>query len=102
VLRHTPDRRCLFLGDAAQAMVPTLGQGATQAVECGVIAAEVLKRGGTPADVAARRDARVEFVREFSLEASDTLLPPCDVVEGTRKKNEPAFLQKLRRLYTEV
>jgi salicylate hydroxylase len=102
VLRHTPDARCLFLGDAAQAMVPTLGQGATQAVECGVIAAEVLKRGGTPADVAARRDARVEFVREFSLEASDTLLPPCDVVAGTRKKNQPPFLAKLKRLYTEV
>jgi salicylate hydroxylase len=102
VLRHTPDQRCLFLGDAAQAMVPTLGQGATQAVECATVAVEVLRAGGTPADVAARREARVEFVRGFSLEASDTLIPPCDPVAGSRAKMEAPFLAKLRRLYTDL
>ncbi|MBU8546019.1 MULTISPECIES: FAD-dependent oxidoreductase [Roseomonadaceae] len=102
VLRHALGGRALFLGDAAQAMVPTLGQGATQAVECGVVAARVLRAGGDAAAVAAARDARVDFVRDFSLAASDTLLPPADVVAGTRKKMGPEFLGRLRRLYTEV
>ncbi|HEV7266955.1 MAG TPA: hypothetical protein VGN83_18880 [Falsiroseomonas sp.] len=96
LLRHDDSGRALFLGDAAQAMVPTLGQGATQAVECGVVAAQVLRRGGGARDVAAARDARVAFVRDFSLEASDTL------VAGTRAKMRPEFLDKLRRTYTEV
>jgi salicylate hydroxylase len=102
MLRHDSSGRALFLGDAAQAMVPTLGQGATQAVECGVVAAEVLKRGGTAVEIAALRDPRAAFVRDFSLEASDTLAPGCDVVAGTRAKAEPPFLAKLRRLYTDV
>ena len=102
VLRHALDGRALFLGDAAQAMVPTLGQGATQAVECGVVAARVLRAGGDAKAVAAARDARVDFVRDFSLAASDTLLPPADVVAGTRKKMGPDFVARLRRLYTEV
>jgi salicylate hydroxylase len=102
MLRHAAQGRALFLGDAAQAMVPTLGQGATQAVECGVLAAQVLRRGGSVADVAALRDPRVGFVRDFSWEASDTLVPPCDVVAATRAKGEAPFLAKLRRLYTEV
>jgi salicylate hydroxylase len=102
VLRHALGGRALFLGDAAQAMVPTLGQGATQAVECGVVAARVLRAGGDAAAVAAARDARVDFVRDFSRAASDTLLPPADVVAGTRKKMGPEFLDRLRRLYTEV
>ncbi len=102
LLRHDPSGRALFLGDAAQAMVPTLGQGATQAVECGVVAAEVLKRGGTVQEIAAIRDPRVAFVRDFSLDASDTLVPGTDVVAGTRAKAAPAFLAKLRKTYTEV
>ena len=102
VLRHALKGRALFLGDAAQAMVPTLGQGATQAVECGVVAARILRAGGDAAAVAAARDARVEFVRDFSMAASDTLLPPLDVVAGTRSKMGPDFLARLRRLYTEV
>ncbi|MBU8539603.1 FAD-dependent oxidoreductase [Falsiroseomonas tokyonensis] len=102
VRRHALDGRALFLGDAAQAMVPTLGQGATQAVECGVVAAKVLRAGGDAAAVAAARDARVEFVRQFSMEASDTLIPPNDVVAGTRKKAEAPFLDRLRQLYIEV
>jgi salicylate hydroxylase len=102
LLRHDPTGRALFLGDAAQAMVPTLGQGATQAVECGVVAAAVLKRGGTVQEIAAIRDPRVAFVRDFSLEASDTLVPGTDVVTGTRAKAGPDFLAKLRRTYAEV
>lgn len=102
LLRHDPSGRALLLGDAAQAMVPTLGQGATQAVECGVLAATILRAGGTVRDIAAARDPRVRFIRDFSLEASDTLTPGVDVVAGTRKKMAPDFLAKLRRTYTEV
>jgi salicylate hydroxylase len=102
VLRRAAGDRALFLGDSAQAMVPTLGQGATQAVECGVVAGRVLRAGGTVAEIAALRDPRVAFVRQFSLDASDTLLPPADAVAGTRAKLQPDFLGRLRRLYTEV
>jgi salicylate hydroxylase len=102
LLRHDASQRALFLGDAAQAMVPTLGQGATQAVECGVLAGTVLKRGGTVAEIAALRDPRVAFVRDFSLEASDTLAAGTDVVAATRAKASPEFLAKLRRTYTDV
>jgi salicylate hydroxylase len=102
LLRHDASGRALFLGDAAQAMVPTLGQGATQAVECAVVAADVLRRGGTVAEIAARRDPRVEFIRAFSLQASDTLVPGTDVVEGTRAKMRPDFQARLRRTYTDL
>lgn len=36
----------MLLGDAAHAMVPTLGQGATQAIEDGVLAGAILRAGG--------------------------------------------------------
>ncbi|MFT8243633.1 hypothetical protein [Roseomonas sp. BN140053] len=102
MLRHSPDGRALFLGDAAQAMVPTLGQGATQAVEDGVLAGAVLRAGGDVRAVAALRDPRVGFVRDLSWAASDTLLPGVDSVAGTRKKNGEAFRAELRRLYRDV
>lgn len=94
--------RVLFLGDAAQAMVPTLGQGASQAVEDGVLAAAVLAAGGDVDDIAALRDPRVAFIRDFSVEASDSMIPGADAVALTRRKGEAAFLAKLRRAYTEV
>ncbi|TPG60500.1 FAD-dependent monooxygenase [Roseomonas nepalensis] len=101
VLRHAAGGRALFLGDAAQAMVPTLGQGATQAIEDGAIAAGILRAGGDAAAVAARRDPRVAFARRLSRAASDTILGE-DPVEGTRRKGREPFLAELRRLYTEV
>ena len=100
-LRHAAGGRALFLGDAAQAMIPTLGQGATMAMEDGVLAAAVLRAGGDATAVAALRDPRVAFVRALSREASDTILGT-DPVAGTRKKGEPPFLDALRRLYTDV
>jgi salicylate hydroxylase len=101
MLRHAAGGRALFLGDAAQAMVPTLGQGATQAIEDGVLTAAILRAGGDAEAVARLRDPRVAFVRDLSLAASDTILGT-DPVAGTRKKGEPPFLDALRRLYTEV
>ncbi len=100
--RSAAGGRVLLLGDAAHAMVPTLGQGATQAIEDGVLAGAVLRAGGDVAAVAALRDPRVEFVRSFSLEASDTMLPGSDSVAGSRAKMLPDFLAKLRRTYTDV
>lgn len=94
--------RVLFLGDSAHAMVPTLGQGATQAIEDGTIAGSILARGGSLADIARARNERVSFVRQFSADASDTILPGTDPAEGSRAKMGPDFLGKLRRLYTEV
>ncbi len=99
--RSAAGGRVLFLGDAAHAMVPTLGQGATQAIEDGVLAGAVLRAGGDVAAVAALRDERVEFVRRFSLEASDTMMGT-DPIEGSRAKMGADFLAKLRRLYTDV
>ncbi len=100
--RSAADGRVLLLGDAAHAMVPTLGQGATQAIEDGVLAGAVLRAGGDVAAVAALRDPRVEFVRRFSLEASDTMLPGSDPVAGSRAKAGAEFLAKLRRTYTDL
>lgn len=94
--------RVLLLGDAAHAMVPTLGQGATQAIEDGVLAGAVLRAGGDALDVARLRDPRVEWVRALSVAASDTLFPGSDAREGTRHKAGPEFMADLRRLYTDV
>jgi 2-polyprenyl-6-methoxyphenol hydroxylase-like FAD-dependent oxidoreductase len=102
VERQAAGGRVLFLGDSAHAMVPTLGQGATQAIEDGVLAGGILARGGGVAEIGALRDPRIDFVRDFSVEASDTLFPGADPVEGTKKKMGADFMGKLRRLYTEV
>ena len=100
--RGSADGRVLFLGDCAHAMVPTLGQGATQALEEGVLAAEVLKRGGGVAEIAALRDPRVSFIRAFSVEATDSMQPGADALALSRHKMQPDFLAKLRRAYTDV
>lgn len=115
-LYSDPTGRVLLLGDAAHGMVPTLGQGATQAVEDACLAAAQIRahwlgarRAKVPVDVprlvrsiAAKRDERIRFVMNFSLEATDTMLAGADPVAGTLKKLEPAFQDKLRRLYCDA
>ena len=112
-----PGGRVLFVGDSANGMVPTLGQGATQAIEGACLVADLLcariKAGGTmggnAADVPAwvaeveelRRD-RVQFVMEFSLAATDTMLAGADPVAGTKKKLARPFMEKLERLYRDI
>jgi salicylate hydroxylase len=96
------DDRVLLLGDAAHAMVPTLGQGATQAVEDAVAAALVLRDGGKPALYEKRRAERIAWVRAFSRAATDTLLQEVDAVAGAKAKNDPTFAAKLRQLYTDT
>jgi salicylate hydroxylase len=106
-----PDAPVLLLGDAAHGMVPTLGQGATQAIEDACVAARLLEAGlrEPHAEVAALitrfaalRDERIRFAMQFSLDASDTLMAGADPVAGTLAKTEPAFLSQLERLYRDI
>jgi salicylate hydroxylase len=106
-----PGSRVLLLGDAAHGMVPTLGQGATQAIEDACVAAQLLEKGlrqpQAPVETliarfAALRDDRIKFAMRFSLEASDTLVAGADPVAGTRAKLEPSFLTKLQKLYRDI
>jgi salicylate hydroxylase len=106
----------LLLGDAAHGMVPTLGQGATQAVEDACLAAAQIRahwlgarRAKMPVDVpklvrsiAERRAERIRFAMDFSLDATDTMLAGADPVAGTLRKLERPFQEKLRRLYCDA
>ena len=104
----------MFLGDSSHAMVPTLGQGATQAVEGACVAARLMTERwrNSPADsqgIAAllqqfrqAREQRVNFVMNFSREASDTLEAGADPVAGAKLKTEPPFLARLEQLYRNV
>jgi salicylate hydroxylase len=111
-----PTGHVLLLGDAAHGMVPTLGQGATQAIEDACLAAAQIRahclgarRAKVPVDVpklvrsiAEKRAERIRFVMDFSLEATDTMLAGADPVSGTLKKLERPFQEKLRRLYCDA
>jgi salicylate hydroxylase len=100
----------LLVGDSAHPMVPTLGQGATQACEdaCVVVdeiaiaLAEGLPLAQVPARVERARAERVRFVVDFSREATDTMLDGADPVAGALKKSDPRFLEKLARLYRDA
>lgn len=105
---HSP---VLYLGDSAHAMVPTLGQGATQAIEDACCAAELigsaLDAGVTEARewlaaIEAARAARMQFVMTLSLEATDTMLTGADPRAGTLKKTEAPFMSALQQLYCDV
>jgi salicylate hydroxylase len=100
----------LLVGDSAHPMVPTLGQGATQACEDACVVVEEIRLAlaagrplaTVPERVEARRSERVRFVVDFSYEATDTMMAGADPVSGTLKKTEPAFRAKLERLYRDV
>lgn len=100
----------LLVGDSAHPMVPTLGQGATQACEDACVVVEEVKAAlaagrplaGVSANVEARRADRVRFVVGFSRDATDTMLAGSDPVAGTLRKTGPAFLGKLAQLYCDV
>jgi salicylate hydroxylase len=102
--------RVLALGDAAHPMVPTLGQGATQAVEDACATAHAILAAlrdarpldEIPAAIAALRTARVRSCKALSRAASDTMLAGSDPVAGTRWKTQPVFLGHLSALYRDV
>jgi salicylate hydroxylase len=111
LLYRAADCNVLYLGDAAHGMVPTLGQGATQAIEDAASAASLMTRchdqvlcdvGRWLAEIDALRMERVRFVMEFSLEATDTMLEGADPVAGTRHKNEAPFRNRLKALYRDI
>jgi salicylate hydroxylase len=111
ILYRASSCNVLYLGDAAHGMVPTLGQGATQAIEdaanAGALIAQRYRNGHRNAaswisEIEAMRMNRIRFVMEFSLAATDTMLEGADPVAGTKHKNEAPFRNRLKRLYREV
>lgn len=105
------DRQVLYLGDSAHGMAPTLGQGATQAMEDASCAALLIEsavqtgqlnvRRWLDAIEAARRE-RIRFAMELSVRATDTMLQDADPVAGARWKTEAPFIQDLSRLFRDV
>jgi salicylate hydroxylase len=111
MLYGAKDCGVLYLGDAAHGMVPTLGQGATQALEDAASAAAIILRHYSDGQrdvrqwlsaINAAREARMRFVMEFSLEASDTMLEDADPVAGTLHKTEAGFMDRLKILYRDT
>jgi salicylate hydroxylase len=111
LLYRAADCNVLYLGDAAHGMVPTLGQGATQALEDAANAAALITRRHNAgehdvtqwlSEFDVLRSERMRFVMEFSLDATDTMLEGADPVKGTRHKNEPPFRNRLKSLYWDV
>jgi 2-polyprenyl-6-methoxyphenol hydroxylase-like FAD-dependent oxidoreductase len=100
----------LLVGDSAHPMVPTLGQGATQACEDACVVVEEIRAAlaagrplaTVPGRVEERRADRIRFVVDFSFDATDTMLAGADPVAGTLAKTQPAFRRKLERLYRDV
>lgn len=107
---HDAGGRVLFVGDSAHAMAPTLGQGATQAIEDACAFVDLFRHRAAQGSVdvpaltaaydALRRE-RVEFVRRFSWDASTPLLHGQDPVRSHRDKLGPAYEAGLRRIYLE-
>jgi salicylate hydroxylase len=99
--------RVLFPGDAGHAMVPTLGQGATTAIEDGAVFVEMFHEAmlaGLPVPVLLqrfeeRRRERVDFIRALSWQASDVIMAGGFTLSRARAKGEAPYLDKLRRLY---
>ncbi|GAB4380096.1 MAG: hypothetical protein Kow00121_35630 [Elainellaceae cyanobacterium] len=113
-LWHDETGHILFPGDSGHPMVPTLGQGATLAIEDACIFVNLFQHywgkalSGSidiPAltrEFAVLRDERTEFIKRFSWDASDTLRPGSDAIADNRKKNGPDYRAKLRRMYVDI
>ena len=109
-VRYVAGPGVLLVGDAAHPMAPTLGQGATQAIEDACVVVDELRKAlrsgegldAIPTRVDARRRERVQFVVDFSRDASDTLLAGVDPIAGTLEKLEAPFQNRLRRLYRDA
>jgi salicylate hydroxylase len=111
VLFGQSDPAVLYLGDSAHGMVPTLGQGATQAIEDACYAARWMEEAITngrrdildwPAAIDVGRRERIEFVMDFSRTASAPILAGGDPLAGLPSCNRSAFVALLSRLYRDV
>lgn len=112
-LFRAPGGQVLFLGDSAHGMVPTLGQGATQAVEDACTAAwlirEALEGGdGTvfTSEVAALTQAisqarmpRIEWVMNLSLDATRAMLDGGEPVRDMGRLASPEWKASLAQLW---
>lgn len=102
---HDRTKTVVFVGDSAHAMVPTLGQGATQALEDAAVFVRTfskLRGRGAVAiatSFAAVRAARVQHARDFSWTASACLLSGSDPYVQSAKKKSDEYLNNLRVLY---
>jgi salicylate hydroxylase len=111
VLYADPDWNVLYLGDAAHAMVPTLGQGAAQSIEDATVAGDIIAEEWESGRqdprrwlrrIACTRADRVRFAMRLTREATETMRDGADPAAEARQKLKPAFLAKLRRLYGDV
>jgi len=106
-IRHDGGPGVVFVGDAAHPILPTLGQGATQAIEDACELIDELRHSlttgddlcGIPRRFAVRRDERAQFVRQFSRDATDTMLRNSDPIAGTALKQKVDFTSRLQTLY---
>ena len=103
--------RVLFVGDSAHAMAPTLGQGATQAIEDGCAFVDLFRArhgvagldvGELTAAFELRRGERIAFVKRLSWDSSASMLAGADPLALDRAKARPPYRAALRRLYVEL
>lgn len=111
---HDSSGQVIFVGDAAHAMAPTLGQGATQAIEDACVFINCFKKwfeaqrakqndfSELSKTFRKLRETRIEFVKRFSWEASDALLLGSDPIADNLKKVSPEYFERYHRLYREI
>ncbi len=85
--------RVALLGDAAHAMLPFLGQGASMAIEDGIVLARALAEHGLTADALTRYEAvrrpRANAIAERSSARAETVFRPSDAADTMRKGLPP-------------